>query len=181
MSILSPPEPLWAPPRFPPQSFLQRAVNLAWENSILALPSSPPSLLPAKLGRGSGEGGDSCPYLPPQVDETPGDQFAPEGSLKTLSRGVPWALPQLVTRSLNKPFIQLWGPERNPTRYRPTLGSSLALSDTRLGTSLRRGLGQLLPWIPAPSPGRESLKMFWKIWASPPASPQNDGQILGLS
>lgn len=114
---------------------------------------------PVENGMG---GGNSCLYLPPQMVETPRDQFVVGGSLTPL-KGVLWTQLQLFIHSLNTPFVQLWGPERNPTRYSPTWDHSWLCLNTDLGAPLRRGRGQLLLWISATSPGGEGLKRFLKI------------------
>lgn len=127
---------------------------------------SGPSLLipvpvPCKPGEEGAGGGNSCLYLPPQMVETPKDQFAVGGSLTPL-KGVPWPLPQLFICFLNKPFVtaDLRGipPGTVPTWDHPWL-----CLNTDLGAPLRRGRGQLLLWISAPGPGAEGLKIFWKI------------------
>ena len=130
MSILSPPGPLMVP-LLPQRPFSSE--QSAWPGKQHSGPSLlipvPVPYKPAEEGMG---GGNSCLYLPPQMVETPRDQFVVGGSLTPL-KGVLWTQPQLFIHSLNTPFVQLWGPERNPTRYRSHVGSFLALSEHRFG------------------------------------------------
>lgn len=160
MSILSPLGPLMAPPP-PPEALLQRAVSLAWENSTLALPCSSPSLFPANLGRRGWEEGTPVCTSHLRWLKLQKTSLQLEGPLTPL-KGVPWPLPQMFIRFLNKPFVpaDLSG---IPPSTGPMWDHPWVCLNTDLGAPLRRGQGQLLLWISAPSPGAEGLKIFWNI------------------